>query len=126
MPVDSQAESGAQLQPHGSTPGEVSEPLQLLLWTVQFKVTAQDYRYTYGDGTSSDWTTSTGGTYPDGDNTHTYEATGDVPVSVDARLSGQYRVYGGEWQDIATTADLQDEPASTLQVLGTDTKLVAE
>lgn len=111
---------------NGLQPGETSEPVQLLSWSVEFKITAKDYRYNFGDGSTSGWTTSTGGAYPDGDITHTYEQTGDVRVSVDARLTGQYRVNGGPWQDIATTADLQDEPAATLQVVGTDTKLVAE
>ena len=110
----------------GLQPGEVSEPVQLLSWTVEFKVAAQDYRYDFGDGTTSDWTSSTGGVYPDGDITHTYEETGDVDVKVDARLTGQYRVNGGEWQDIATVADLQDEPVATLQVVGTKTRLTAE
>ncbi len=105
-------------------PDEVSEPVTLLSWTVEFKVAAQDYRYNYGDGQNSGWTSSTGGSHPDGDITHTYKETGDVDVSVDARLTGEYRVNGGSWQDIATTADLQDEPIETLQVLGTDTSLV--
>lgn len=108
----------------GLQPGEVSKKVQLLSWTVEFKVAAQDYRYNYGDGSTSAWTSSTGGAYPDGDITHTYEHADMVDVSVDARLTGQYRVNGGEWRDIATTADLQDEPSSTLEVLGTKTRLV--
>lgn len=108
----------------GLQPGEVSKPVKLLSWSVEFKVAAQDYRYNFGDGEHSGWTTSTGGTYPDGDVTHTYPETGDVEVDVDARLTGQYRVNGGEWQDIATVADLQDEPSFTLEVLGTKTGLV--
>lgn len=105
-------------------PGEVSKPVKLLSWSVEFKVAARDYRYSYGDGTSSGWTSSTGGTYPDGDITHTYSEAGDVEVKVDARLTGQYRVNGGQWQDIATVADLQDEPSFTLEVRGTKTTLV--
>lgn len=111
---------------NGLQPGETSKPLQLLSWSVQFKIAAKEYRYDYGDGTTSEWTNSIGGVYPDGDITHTYDDTGDVQVRIDARLTGQYRVNGGAWQDIATTANLQDEPGATLQVLGTDTKLVAE
>ncbi len=107
-------------------PGEVSEPIRLLSWSVEFKVEAKDYRYVYGDGSSSGWTTSTGGTYPDGEITHDYEETGEVPVRVDARLTGRYRVNGGEWLDVETVADLQDEPVTTLQVLGTRTRLVDE
>ena len=105
-------------------PGEISKPVKLLSWNVEFKVAAKDYRYDYGDGSNSGWTTSTGGTYPDGDITHTYSESGDVEVKVDARLTGQYRVNGGEWQDIATVADLQDEPSFTLEVRGTKTTLV--
>lgn len=108
----------------GLQPGDISKPVKLLSWSVEFKVAAQDYRYSYGDGTTSGWTASTGGTYPDGDITHTYSETGDVRVKVDARLTGQYRVNGGTWQDIATVADLQDEPSYTLQVRGTKTGLV--
>lgn len=105
-------------------PGETSKPVKLLSWNIEFKVAAKDYRYSYGDGTSSGWTSSTGGTYPDGDITHTYSETGDVEVKVDARLTGRYRVNGGQWQDIATVADLQDEPSFTLEVRGTKTTLV--
>ncbi|WP_435201995.1 hypothetical protein [Janibacter sp. GS2] len=107
----------------GLQPGEISESVTLLSWDIEFKVAAQDYRYNYGDGTNSGWTTSTGGTYPDGDVTHSYSETGDVEVNVDSRLTGQYRVNGGEWQDIDTVADLQDEPSFTLQVRGTRTRL---
>ncbi len=109
----------------GLQPGETSKPVKLLSWTIDFRVAAQDYRYDFGDGTTSEWTTSTGGTYPDGDVTHTYKNTGDMDVKVDARLTGQYRVNGGQWQDIATVADLQDEPVDTLEVLGTRTRLTS-
>ncbi|MHA7127024.1 hypothetical protein ACRTEC_11675 [Janibacter indicus] len=48
-----------------------------------------------------------------------------MDVKVDARLTGQYRVNGGQWQDIATVADLQNEPVDTLEILGTRTRLVS-
>ena len=108
----------------GLGPGDISKPIKLLSWTIEFKVEAQDYKYNFGDGKTSGWTASTGGAYPDGDVTHTYSETGDVEVKVDARLTGQYRVNGGQWQDIDTVADLQDEPSFTLQVRGTKTGLV--
>lgn len=107
----------------GLQPGEVSKKVKLLSWSVEFKVAAKDYRYNYGDGSSSGWTTSSGGTYPNGDITHKYAKTGDVDVDVDARLTGKYRVNGGDWQDIDTVADLQDEPSFTLEVRGTKTRL---
>ena len=37
-------------------------------------------------------------------------------VSVDSALSGQFRANGGEWVDIDTVADLQNEPVTVLQV----------
>lgn len=110
----------------GLQPGETSRTIKLLSWNIEFKVAARDYRYHFGDGQTSVWTSSTGGTYPDGDITHQYAGTGDKQVKVDARLTGQYRVNGGQWQDIATVADLQDEPLDTLQVFGTKTQLVAD
>lgn len=109
----------------GLQPGETSKPIKLLSWTVEFKVAAQDYRYNFGDNKTSGWTSSPGGTYPDGDVTHKYATTGDMNVKIDARLTGQYRVNGGDWQDIATVADLQDEPVDTLEVVGTRTRLTS-
>lgn len=108
----------------GLKPGDVSEPVQLLSWSIEFKIASKDYRYDFGDDSSSDWTKSTGGVYPDGDITHTYETTGRRQVKVDARLVGQYRVNGGAWQDLGAVADLQDEPVAQLEVLGTRTRLV--
>ncbi len=108
------------------TPGEVSAPVQLLSWSVEFEVAAQDYRYVYGDGKDSGWTSSTGGAYPDGDVTHTYADTGRVQVRVDARLTGRFRANGGAWQDLDATADLQDEPAVALRVVEAKPRLTAE
>jgi hypothetical protein len=84
---------------------------------VEFKVDSQSYDFHYGDGTSSGTVEDAGGGYPDGSVKHTYTKPIDAaPVSVDSRLTGQFRVNGGEWVDIDTIADLQDEPATTLQV----------
>ncbi len=108
------------------SPGETSAKVQLLSWSVEFTVAARDYRFSYGDGESSGWTTSTGGGYPDGDITHAYRDTGSVDVRVDARLTGSYRVDGGAWQDIETVADLQDEPAATYEVVEAKNRLQAD
>ncbi|WP_277455334.1 hypothetical protein [Janibacter sp. DB-40] len=108
----------------GLKPGDVSKPVQLLSWTIEFKVASKDYRYTFGDDASSGWTESSGGVYPDGDITHTYDSTGTHSVKVDARLVGQFRLNGGAWQDLGAVADLQDEPVAELQVVGTRTRLV--
>lgn len=108
------------------SPGETSAKVQLLSWSVEFAVEARDYRFSFGDGESSGWTTSTGGGYPDGDITHAYRDTGSVDVRVDARLTGSYRVDGGAWQDIETVADLQDEPAATYEVVEAKNRLQAD
>ncbi|NYF96921.1 hypothetical protein [Janibacter cremeus] len=108
----------------GLKPGDVSKPVTLLSWTIEFKIASKDYRYDFGDDSTSEWTDSTGGVYPDGDITHTYETTGKRSVKVDARLVGQFRVNGGAWQNLGAVADLQDEPVAQLQVVGTKTRLV--
>lgn len=109
----------------GLKPGDVSKPVKLLSWSIEFKIASKDYRYDYGDGSTSSWTSSAGGRYPDGDITHTYDSTGTREVKVDARLVGQYRVNGGAWQDLGAVADLQDEPVTELGVVGTRTRLVS-
>lgn len=109
----------------GLKPGDVSKPVKLLSWTIEFKIASKDYRYDYGDGSTSGWTSSLGGTYPDGDITHTYKKTGTRTVKVDARLVGQYRVNGGAWRDLGAVADLEDEPTAELQVVGTRTRLTS-
>lgn len=46
-------------------------------------------------------------------------------VHVDATLTGSYRVDGGEWQDIDTVADLQDEPEVPYEVVEAKNRLVS-
>jgi hypothetical protein len=78
-----------------------------------------------GDGQSSGPTSDAGGVYPDGGIRHTYKSTTKgAPVTVDAKLTAQYRANGGEWQDIDTVADLQDEPVTTLVVKEARARLV--
>ena len=48
--------------------------------------------------------------------TRTSSPTRPRQVSVDSQLTGQFRVNGGEWMDIDTVADLQNEPVTTLEV----------
>lgn len=98
-------------------PGETSAPVQLLSWSVEFKIDSQSYNFHYGDGSSSGTVEDAGGGYPDGSVKHTYTKPIDAAsVSVDSRLTGQFRVNGGDWVDIDTVADLQNEPVTTLQV----------
>ncbi|WP_460937123.1 hypothetical protein [Phycicoccus ginsengisoli] len=109
----------------GLQPGEVSRPVRLLSWTVEFKIAARSYDFHYGDGSSSGPTSDPGGVYPDGAIRHTYaEPTAAARVSVDSTLTAQYRANGGPWQDIDAVADLQDEPVTTLQVREAHARLV--
>ncbi|MDR6864448.1 hypothetical protein [Phycicoccus sp. 3266] len=109
----------------GLQPDEVSAPVQLLTWSVEFRIAARSYDFHYGDGSSSGPTTDPGGVYPDGAIRHTYtEPTAGARVSVDAQLTAQYRANGGPWQDIDSVTDLQDEPVTTLQVREAHARLV--
>jgi hypothetical protein len=106
-------------------PGEVSKPVKLLSWTVQFEVSVKDYRYRWGDGASSEVTTDPGGPYPTGRVVHTYDrALARAPVAVDARLTGRFRANGGEWVDLDAVADLQEEPVTMLAVKEARARLV--
>jgi hypothetical protein len=101
----------------GLQPGEISKPVQLLTWSVEFKIASRSYEFHYGDGTTSGEVTDAGGGYPEGAITHTYDqAQKAAQVTVDSKLTGQFRVNGGDWIDIDTIADLQNEPVTTLQV----------
>lgn len=101
----------------GLQPGEVSQPVQLLSWSVEFKISSRSYTFRYGDGTSSGPVQEAGGGYPDGAIKHTYSRPIEAAqVTVDSQLTGEFRVNGGEWIDIDTVADLQNEPVTTLAV----------
>jgi hypothetical protein len=109
----------------GLEPGETSKPVKLLSWNVEFRIQAQSYDFRYGDGQSSGPTSDAGGVYPDGGIRHTYAQTNKgAAVTVDAKLTAQYRANGGEWQDIDAVADLQDEPVTTLVVKEAHARLV--
>ena len=109
----------------GLQPGEVSESVQLLSWSVEFRIASRSYDFHYGDGSSSGPLGDAGGTYPDGRIRHTYaQPTTSARVTVDAQLTGQFRVNGGDWVDIDTVADLQDEPVTVLQVKEATARLV--
>lgn len=108
----------------GLTPGDISDPVQLLSWRLEFEVSTDSYTYNYGDGTSSQPTTDPGGPYPHGAIRHTYtQPHPGASVHVDTTLSGRYRVNGGPWQDLGATADLDNEPITTLTVLEATARL---
>jgi hypothetical protein len=110
----------------GLEPGETSAPIQLLSWSVEFRIAADSYTFHHGDGTSTGPTKDPGGGHPEGQIRHTYDRAHDAAqVSVDAVLTGQFRVNGGDWIDIDTTADLQDEPVTTVTVKTAKARLQA-
>jgi hypothetical protein len=116
----------AQWPQAGLSPGEVSDPVTLLSWRVEFEVSLAGYDFDFGDGSRSGPTTEAGGPYPSGAIRHTYTAaTEGAAVKVDARVTGRFRVNGGEWEDIDTVADLQDEPVTTLAVREARARLYA-
>lgn len=109
----------------GLAPGDVSGPVRILSWTVEFRIAIDSYTYRFGDGNSSKPTTDPGGSYPNGKVRHTYLKTQKrAPVKVDAELVGQYRVDGGPWQPLPGVADLQNEPVTTLQVKQARARLI--
>lgn len=108
----------------GLGPGEVSAPVTLLGWKVEFQIADPEYNVRFGDGNASGWTSSRGGRYPDGDIVHAYTDTGVMPVKADARLRGKFRIDGGPWRDIEGVADLDNEPVSNLRVVEAKPRLV--
>jgi hypothetical protein len=109
----------------GLQPGETSRPVQLLTWSVEFRIVARSYDFHFGDGTTSGEVADAGGVFPDGAIRHTFtQPREDARVTVDAKLTGQFRANGGDWIDIDTVADLQDEPVTILQVKEARARLV--
>lgn len=99
-------------------PGDISKKVQLLSWSIEFRIDPARYNYDFGDGEFSGATTDLGGPYPAGKIRHTYkQPKAAAAVKVDAELTGSYRVNGGaNWIPLGGVADLQDEPVVTLQV----------
>ena len=110
--------------PEGLAPGEVSAPVTLLGWKVEFQIEDPQYNVRFGDGQSSGWTARRGGRYPDGDIVHSYTGAGVMSVKADARLRGKFRIDGGPWRDIDGVADLDDGPVAQLRVLEAKPRLV--
>ncbi|MEO7268437.1 MAG: hypothetical protein ABIW49_04435 [Knoellia sp.] len=99
-------------------PGDISKPVQLLSWSIEFRIDPAAYNYDFGDGSRSGPTGDVGGPYPEGKIRHTYKQPNPAAsVKVDAELTGSYRVNGGaNWIPLNGIADLQNEPVATLQV----------
>ena len=54
-------------------PGDISKPVQLLSWSIEFRIDPAAYNYDFGDGSFSGPTADLGGPYPEGKIRHTYK-----------------------------------------------------
>jgi hypothetical protein len=109
----------------GLRPGQISAPVQLLSWSVEFEVGVDQYDVSFGDGASSGPTTSESAPYPNSTITHAYAAPlPGAQVSAQTRLTGRFRVNGGQWMALDSVAELQNEPVTTLDVLEARAQLV--
>jgi len=97
----------------GYQPGEI-DSTSLLSSQVRIRPTLQSYTYVFGDGTSSEPTSSAGGIYPDGDITHAYAKAGTYISHIDITYGGEYSVGGGPWNRIPDTVAVtgQSQPVT--------------
>ena len=116
-----------QVQPEGktlvnfatnfyATPEAFERQVTLLGQGVDVRAEPTRFDWTFGDG-ATDQTDGPGGAYPDLEVTHRY-ADADVTVSpsVDVTYAAQFRVGGGEWQQIPQTVTISGTPV-TLRVV---------
>jgi hypothetical protein len=110
--------------PTGFEPGEVdSSTLRGIPVRIRPKLVG--FTYVFGDGTSFGPTSSTGGTYPDGDVTHIYGRPGTFSVRVDTTFGADFSVDGRTWDPIPSTASVPG-PVTTLTVREARAVLVNE
>ncbi len=101
----------------GFQPAEIDhiDPATMFGHQVDIRPRLVSYVYHYGDGTSSDPTTSPGGVYPDGDVTHTYTQRGTFTASVDVTFGADFRINGGDWIRLPDTVTVR-QPGTTVTV----------
>ena len=111
----------------GYQPGEVDhvDPARMAGFRVEIRPRVKGISYDYGDGSSSGFTTSLGGPYPNGDVTKTYTRAGDYAVRADVTYAGEFRVNGGEWIAIPGDVTIRGVPEN-LTVKTAHARLVAE
>jgi hypothetical protein len=108
----------------GFKPGEI-DTVALLGSPVRIRPTAHAYNYVFGDGTTSGQTTSSGGTYPDGDITHAYAKKGRYNTRIDITYGGEYSIGGGPWIPITDTVTIPGQ-RQTLTVKTAHARLVSK
>jgi hypothetical protein len=89
----------------GFEPGEV-DVKTLLGVRVHIRPKLVGLTYQFGDGTSEGPTTSTGGTWPDGDVTHTYTKRGEFDTRVVTTVGADVSLDGRAWFEIPQTVDV--------------------
>lgn len=98
----------------GFEPGEVDSG-SIRGFTVRIRPRLVGFTYVFGDGSTFGPTTSTGGTYPDGDVTHIYAKPGAHAVRVDTTFGADFSVDGSTWDPIPSTVTVAG-PTTTLTV----------
>jgi hypothetical protein len=93
----------------GYQPGEI-DTTTLLNTPLRIRPTLKSYTYVFGDGTTSEPTTSPGGTYPDGDITHTYPKAGTYTSHIAITYSGEYSTNNSEWIPIDDQVTVSGAP----------------
>ncbi|MEP7035729.1 MAG: hypothetical protein ABI934_09075, partial [Actinomycetota bacterium] len=106
----------------GYEPGE-SDTVTLLGQQVKIRPTLDHYSYVFGDGTTSDSTTSAGGPYPSGDIIHTYPTAGVYNTHIDVTFGGEFSISGGTWVPIPDTVTIAG-PLQPLMVKRAHARLV--
>ncbi|MGB3829326.1 MAG: hypothetical protein WA962_11175 [Ornithinimicrobium sp.] len=92
---------------------------------VRIRPTFQSATYVFGDGDAQGPTDSLGGTWPNGDITHTYLAKDTVNPYISVTYGGEVSVDGGDWADINASITV-DGPPQPLEVLTSRNRLVAD
>jgi hypothetical protein len=98
----------------GFEPGEVDTG-SIRGFTVRIRPKLVGFTYVFGDGSTFGPTTSTGGTYPDGDVTHIYAKPGTYAVRVDTTFGADFSIDGSTWDPIPSTVTVAG-PTTTLTV----------
>lgn len=89
-----------------------TETMELAGYTVEIRVTPAQYKWNFGDGSTT--TTTSAGRKPryahDADISHSYSESGEYTINLTTSYVGQFRVDGGPWEDIPGTAEIASTP----------------
>ncbi len=86
------------------------QPAEMLGHELQIMPELKYVTYDFGDGTTEGPTADTGGEYPDGKITHTYEKTNPVKPGITATYTGSYSLDGGPWRPLGINVDVASQP----------------